>query len=132
MAFINEKAADFEGMEVRAKRVTYYPKEATTTVAQTTNRSTAVTLNATAGQITTDDTNLAAGAEATFQVFNSYVTAKTIPVLAMGTGAALNTTNIWVALVEDGSFYITVANHHASTVEDGWIIINFALIEINN
>ena len=85
MGLINEKAVDHRGQEVRAKLFTAYPGE-TSTVTQITNRSTGVTLSATAGQITTDDTSLAAGAEATFTVTNTYVTAKTVPIIAAASG----------------------------------------------
>jgi len=129
MGLINEQAVDHRGQEVRAKLFTSYPGE-TSTVTQITNRSTGVTLNATAGQITTDDTSLAAAAEATFTVTNSYVTAKTVPIVALASGAAA-TTNVFVTAVAAGSFDITVANMHASTAEDGALVINFALVDVN-
>jgi len=130
MGFINEKAVDHRKQEVRAKLFTTYPDE-TSTVTQITNRSTGVTLNATAGQITTDNTSLAAAAEATFTVTNSYVTAKTIPVIAAASGQTAGTSIPFVTAVAAGSFDITLSNHHASTADTGAMVINFALIDVN-
>jgi len=129
MGFINEKAVNNRKSEMRAQLFTVYPDE-TSTVTQITSRATGVTLSATAGQITTDTTSLAAAAEATFTVTNTYVTAKTVPVVALASGAAA-TTNVFVSAVAAGSFDITVANLHASTAEDGALVINFALIDVN-
>jgi len=130
MGFINEKSVDNRKSEMRAKLFCVYPDE-TSTVTQITNRSTGVTLNATAGQITTDDTSLAAGAEATFTVTNSYVTAKTIPVIAAASGQTAGTSIPFVTAVAAGSFDITLSNHHASTADTGAMVINFALIDVN-
>lgn len=129
MGFNSQNAINYRDAEVRAKLFTTYPDE-TSTVTQITNRSTGVTLNATAGQITTDTTSLAAAAEATFTVTNSYVTAKTVPIVALASGAAA-TTNVFVSAVAAGSFDITVANLHASTAEDGALVINYSLIDVN-
>lgn len=129
MALPNSNSMDMTGLEVRQKLPAIYPGE-TSTVTQITNRSTGVTLNATAGQITTDTTSLAAAAEATFTVTNSYVTAKTVPIVALASGAAA-TTQVFVSAVAAGSFDITVANLHASTAEDGALVINFALVDVN-
>lgn len=129
MGFINSKSMDMRGLEVEAKLFTTDPDETTTTVTQITNRSTGVTLNATAGQITTDTTSLAAAAEATFTVTNSYVTAKTVPVVALASGAAA-TPLVFVSAVAAGSFDITITNLHASTGETGALVINFVLHDV--
>jgi hypothetical protein len=130
MALINEKAADFKGMEVRARTLKIYPTE-TSTVTQATNRTTGVTINSTAGQITTDATSLAAGAEATFVVTNSHVSAKTVPVIAAASGQTTGTSIPAVTAVASGSFSITLTNLHASTADTGAMVINFVLINAN-
>ena len=97
------------------------------TVTQITSRATGVTLNTYAGQITTDDTSLAAGAEATFTVTNNKVTALDAVVVSMAT----ITTGTPVALVTDvsaGSFDITVSNLHASTADTSADVINFVVL----
>lgn len=130
MGLINEKAVDYEGSECRAYLFTCYPAS-TSTVTQITNRATGVTLNSTAGQITTDDTSLAAAAEATFVVTNSYVTAKTVPIVVAASGQTADTSTAVVSAVAAGSFSITVYNHHASTADTGAMVINFVLVDVN-
>jgi len=122
---INEKSVDFQKMEVVCESIVISPGS---TVTQATNRSTGVTINAPSGQITTDSTSLAAAAEATFVVTNSYVTAKSVPIVALASGAAA-TTQVFVSAVAAGSFSITVANLHAATAETGALVINFAVLE---
>lgn len=130
MGYINEKAVDFTKQEVRAELLGVYPG-ATATVTQITNRSTGVTLNTTAGQITTDATSLAAGAEATFVVTNSKVTAKTVPVIASASGQTAATSIAVVSAVAAGSFSITLTNLSAATADTGAMVINFALIGVD-
>ena len=119
---------NMRGLEVEAKLLTCVPSE-TSTVTQTTNRATGVTLNATAGQITTDTTSLAAAAEATFTVTNKYVTAKSVVLLSIASGAAA-TPLAWVSAVAAGSFNITISNLHASTGETGALVINFVIVDV--
>jgi hypothetical protein len=94
------------------------------TVTQATSRSTGVTINAPAGQITMDATSLAAAAEVSFTVTNSFCTASSVPVVAiktMSTGSPM----AYVSTVADGSFQITVTNLHASTADTTADVINF-------
>lgn len=130
MGLPNSKATNNRKSEMRAQLYTVYP-DVTSTVTQITDRTTGVTLNATAGQITTDDTSLAAAAEATFTVTNSYVTAKTVPIIAAASGQTAGTSIPIVTAVAAGSFDITLSNIHAITADTGAMIINFALIDVN-
>lgn len=131
MPFTNSNAQDFRRLELRMKMPKVFPDEVVDTVTQITTRATDVTLNSTAGQITTDDTSLAAAAEATFTVNNSFVTAKTIPVIAAASGQTAGTSTPIVSAVAAGSFDITLQNHHASTADTGPMVINFALIDVD-
>lgn len=99
------------------------------TVTQTTNRSTAVTLNALYGVITTDATSLAAGAEAKFTVNNSTVKAGDIVVINTRSGQTASTSIAVVTAVANGSFEITLTNLNDSTADTGAMIINFAVIK---
>ena len=130
MGFPNSRSMDFRGLELESKLYTCDPDETTTTVTQATNRTTGVTLNATAGQITTNNTSLAAGAEATFTVTNSYVTAKTVPVIAAASGQTAGTSVPHVVAVAAGSFDIQLTNLHASTADTGAMVINFVLVDV--
>lgn len=94
------------------------------TVTQATDRSTGVTINAPAGQITMNAASLAAAAEATFVVTNSFCTASSVPVVAIKSSAT-GTPIAVVTAVADGSFSITVTNLHAATADTTADVINF-------
>jgi hypothetical protein len=98
------------------------------TVTQTTSRTTTVVLNTITGQITTDNTSLAAGSSATFQVTNSSVTSTDIVVAAIQTGTTTFQTHVSVTTVANGAFKITVDNNHPSTAETGALVINFIIL----
>lgn len=98
-------------------------------VTQTTNRSTAVTLNSLYGVITTDATSLAAGAEEKFTVNNSMVKAGDIVVISTRSGQTADTSIAVVTAVANGSFVITLTNLNGSTADTGAMIINFAVIK---
>lgn len=129
MALINEQSEDKKELELRCATVNFFPKRGdTSTVTQVTNRSTAVTINSLSGQITTDDTSLAAGAEAKFVVNNSYVTAKSIPVIVAASGQTADTSIPNVVAVADGSFTIQLTNLNGSTADTGAMVINFVVL----
>lgn len=127
MALAKGKRVNLGKMEVRLQELTYDPNATTSTVTQATNRSTGVTLNTSCGQITTDNTSLAAAAEATFTVTNSVVSAKSVPMVAIASGST-GTPIAFVSAVAAGSFNITISNLHASTAETGALVINFVVI----
>jgi hypothetical protein len=108
-----------------------YGTGAGASVTQITTRSTAVTVNAPCGLITTDDTSLAAEAAAAFTVNNSAVELGDVVVVAQRSGSDGGNTNVYVSAVAAGSFQITVANNNAAsgTAETGPILINFAVIK---
>jgi hypothetical protein len=122
-----ERRVNSKKQEIIAQAITINPNATTSTVTQATNRSTGVTLNTTCGQITTDTTSLAAGAEATFVVTNDKVTAKSVPIVAIASGAAA-TPIAYVSAVAAGQFSITISNLHASTGENGALVINFVVL----
>lgn len=101
-------------------------------VTQATDRSTGVTINAPAGAITMNAASLAAGAEATFVVTNSYVTARSVPVIALASGQTANTSVVNVTAVAAGSFSITVTNLNAATADTGAGVINFIVFNGSN
>jgi hypothetical protein len=99
-------------------------------VTQATNRATGVTLNALTGQITTNNASLAAGAQATFTVTNSFVSANDIVLITIKSGTNSTGTDVFVSAVAAGSFSITVDNNTTATAETGAIIITFAVVKV--
>lgn len=98
-------------------------------VTQLTSRATGVTANGDAGQITTNNTSLAAGASAVFVVTNENCGARDIVVACVAGGAVNVKTDVQVESVADGSFSLAVINYDAVTAETGSIVINWALIQ---
>lgn len=100
-------------------------------VTQATNRTTGVTLNKLAGQITTNNASLAAEASADFTVTNTTVAIGDVVVVSIQSGSNGGGTIVSVSTVAAGSFAIRVHNGNvaAGTAETGAIIINFAVIK---
>lgn len=99
-------------------------------VTQITNRATGVTINSLAGQITTDNTSLAAEASAEFVVTNSKVNINDVIALSIQSGAVGVGTMATVSTVTNGSFTIRIHNGNVAsgTAETGAIIINFVVL----
>ena len=106
-----------------------YATGAGSSVTQITNRSTGVTVTGVSGAITTDDTSLAAGAEATFAVTNTSVAVGDVVMISARSGQTAGTSVPIISAVAAGSFDITLTNLHASTADTGAMIINFAVIK---
>lgn len=99
---------------------------------QATNRTTAVTMSPAgclSGTITTNNTSLAAGAEAEFQVNNSSVAIGDVVVIAIRSGQTATTSFAYVSAVAAGSFKITLSNLAAATADTGAMIINFVVLK---
>jgi len=97
------------------------------TVTQTSSRSTAVTLNAPAGVITTDSTNIASLGNAVFTVNNSYVKADSVILLTINTtGLAAYSIHLGVESVAAGSFAVRIYNATGATLSA--IKINYAIL----
>lgn len=111
-----------------------YAKGAGSSVTQATNRTTAVTINAISGQITTNNASLAAEAAAVFTVNNSLVAINDVVVVSIQSGSNGGNTDVVVVGVTNGTFNIMIANNNpaAGTAETGAIILNFAIIKAVN
>ena len=108
-----------------------YTDGAGASVTQATNRTTAVTINALCGSITTNNASLAAEASAIFTVNNNAVAIGDVVVVSQRSGAVALLTDVLVSTVANGSFVLKVINGEAAagTAETGAIIINFAVIK---
>jgi hypothetical protein len=104
-----------------------YPAGLGGAVTQETSKATGVTLNKVAGAITTNDAELAGGAEVSFEVTNSFVAATDVPVVAVKSGASTGTYVASVSAVAAGSFTITLSNLGSTASEA--LVLNFAVIK---
>lgn len=96
-------------------------------VTQSTNKSTAVTINKPCGRITTHAENLATGAVVGFTVNNSLVTADSVIVLTPKDGNGYKY-RFSVYSVNNGSFIVAVKNDTAGDLAEA-IPLNFAIIK---
>lgn len=103
-----------------------YTTDAQGTVTQATSKSTAVTLNKSAGQITMNAAALGATTNVTFTLNNSFISPNDVLILNVYGGTA-GSYNVWVSGLAVGSASITVRNITGGSLSEA-ININFALI----
>lgn len=85
-----------------------YTAEASGTVTQLTDKSTGVTLNKSAGQITMNNAALANATNVTFTLTNSKISVKDVVVLSVSSGATAGAYNCWISGKSTGSCTITL------------------------
>lgn len=103
-----------------------YTAAAQGTVTQATSKSTAVTLDKPAGQITMNNASLGATTNVTFTLNNSLISPNDVIVLNVngGTTAAYN---VYTSVLGAGSASITLRNITAGALSEA-VVLNFALI----
>ena len=104
-----------------------YTAAAQGTVTQATSKSTAVTLNKSAGQITMNNAALGATTNVTFTLNNNLISANDILILNVSGGATAGAYNCWVSGLGAGTASITVRNISAGSLSEA-VVVNFALI----
>jgi hypothetical protein len=97
-------------------------------VTQATNKSTGVTLNNRCGQITMNNAALAAAAEVSFTLTNSFVAAADVVVICIASGATAGAYNVQVDAVAAGSCRISLGNMNASSRSEA-VVLNFVVIK---
>jgi hypothetical protein len=98
-------------------------------VTQATSKSTAVTLNKSAGRVTTHAASLANGAVVSFVVNNSQVAATdTINLNLQSGNAAGSAYRYWVEAVSAGSFRIVIENRSGAALAEA-LLFNFAVLK---
>lgn len=105
-----------------------YTAAAQGTVTQATSKSTAVTLNKSAGVITMNNASLATATNATFTLNNSLISANDTVILTISGGqATAGSYNVFANALAAGSVSITLRNISGGTLSEA-VVINFALI----
>lgn len=104
-----------------------YSAAAQGTVTQLTDKSTAVTLNKSAGQITMSSASLGATTNVTFTLNNSLLSGKDVMIVNVTGVATASAYNCWVANMTTGSASITLRNTTGGALSEA-VIINFAII----
>ena len=103
-----------------------YASGAQGTVTQATSKSTGVTLNASAGQITMNNASLATVTNVTFTLTNSTISAKDVLLLNVTNGTSASY-NAFVSSMAAGSATITLRNISAGALAEA-VVLNFAII----
>ena len=98
------------------------------TVTQATSKSTAVTLNKSAGQITMNNAALAGATAVSFTLNNSLISTNDLLILNVGSGGTAVAYTVYTSSISAGSAVITLRNMTASTSLSEAVVINFALI----
>jgi hypothetical protein len=101
------------------------------TVTQLTSKSTGVTLNKSAGQITMNNAALAAGIAVSFVLTNSTISANDtiiVNVASNTTGSLAGAYTTYVSYLAAGSALITLRNLTAATSYSEAVVINYAII----
>jgi hypothetical protein len=107
-----------------------YTNGAYGTVTQQNNKATGVTINKTAGTITTANAQMAPSADVAFIVTNSQVSALDTVIANIASGAtATFAYSIAVVTVTDGAFTINLSNMSSNAYTDT-LKINFAILHV--
>jgi len=105
-----------------------YAAGAQGSVTQLTDKSTAVTLNKSAGVITMNNASLTTATNATFTLNNSLINAKDTVILTISGGQATpGSYNVFANGVTAGSVSISLRNISGGTLSEA-VVINFAVI----
>jgi len=105
-----------------------YTAAAQGTVTQATSKSTAVTLNKSAGRITMNNASLATATNATFTLNNSYISANDTVILTISGGQATpGSYNVFANALGTGTVSITLRNISGGSLSEA-VVINFAII----
>ena len=118
--------ADPELTTMYASQEIGYASGAQTAVTQATSKSTGVTANTSAGQITMNNASLATVTNVTFTLTNSVLSAKDVLILNTTNGTS-GAYNAFVSSMAAGSATITLRNISSGSLSEA-VVINFAII----
>ena len=104
-----------------------YTAAAQGTVTQATSKSTGVTLNKSAGQITLNNASLAATTTVTFTLTNSFLSANDLVILSIASGGTAGAYNAYVSGLAAGSVVLALRNVTAGALAEA-VVLNFAII----
>jgi hypothetical protein len=104
-----------------------YTAAAQGTVTQATSKSTGVTLNKSAGQITLNAASLAATTTVTFTLTNSLLSANDIVILSIASGGTAGAYNAYVSGLAAGSVVLALRNVTAGALAEA-VVLNFAIL----
>jgi hypothetical protein len=119
--------ADPEFTTCYASQEIGYSTGAQGTVTQATDKSTGVTLNKSAGQITMNNAALAGNTAVSFTLTNSTISAKDVIILNVGSVGTAGAYTTYVSSMSAGSGVVTLRNLTSGSLSEA-VVINFAII----
>jgi hypothetical protein len=120
--------ADPEFTTCYASQELGYSAAAQGTVTQLTDKSTAVTLNKSAGRITMNNASLNTATNATFTLNNSTISANDAVILTISGGQATpGSYNVFANALSTGQVSITLRNISGGSLSEA-VVINYAII----
>jgi hypothetical protein len=121
-------ADTLSGADIIATNEIGYAAAAQGTVTQLTSKSTGVTLNASAGQITMDNESLNGTTNVAFTLTNNKISAKDVIIVNVAGGVAANTSyNCWVSGHGAGTCDFVLRNITGGALSEA-VVLNFAVI----
>ena len=121
-------ADNLSAVDIYATDEIGYAAAAQGTVTQATDKSTGVTLNKSAGQITMNNATLNATTNVAFVLTNSLLSAKDVVIVNVAGGTAATTSyNCWVSGHAAGSATIVLRNITAGSLSEA-VVLNYAII----
>ncbi len=119
---------NLSGADIIATNEIGYAAAAQGTVTQLTSKSTGVTLNASAGQITMNNASLNGTTNVAFTLTNSKISAKDVIIVNVAGGVAANTSyNCWVSGHGAGTCDFVLRNITGGALSEA-VVLNFAVI----
>ena len=116
------------GTTIYATQEIGYAAAAQGTVTQATSKSTGVTLNKSAGQITMNNAALASNTNVAFTLTNSLISANDVLIVNVaGGGATAGTYNVFVSALAAGSATIVLRNISGGSLSEA-VVVNYAII----
>lgn len=100
-------------------------------ITQGSNKATGVTLDKRCGQITMNAASLAAGAEVSFTLTNSFIAATDVVVASIASAATAGAYSLQVDAVAAGSCRFSLGNHNVGSLSEA-VVINFVVIKSVN
>ena len=97
-------------------------------VTQLTSKSTGVTLNKSAGQITMNNAALLGADAVSFTLTNNFISPNDIIILNVGGSATVAAYTVYVSSLGTGTAVLTLRNMTAATSLSEAVVINFSLI----
>ena len=121
-------ADNLSAVDIYASDEIGYTAAAQGAVTQLTDKSTGVTINASAGQITMSNATLNATTNVSFTMTNNKISAKDVVIVNVAGGVASNVTyNCWVSGHTAGSCAFVLRNISAGNLSEA-VVLNFAVI----